>query len=69
MAMVARELGALRADVVLLHPRDLPDVQRVHDALVGFTEVAPGSTGCRVANRLSAMASNGSKPYRGQEVV
>jgi glutathione synthase/RimK-type ligase-like ATP-grasp enzyme len=47
----------------------LAQARRVHDALVGLTEVAPARIGCRVANRLSAMASNGSKPYQAQEIV
>jgi glutathione synthase/RimK-type ligase-like ATP-grasp enzyme len=48
---------------------DLVHARRVHDALAGFTEAAPRLTGCRVANRLSAMASNTSKPYQAQAVV
>jgi hypothetical protein len=39
----------------------------VHDALIGFTEVA-ALDGRRVANRLSAMASNMSKPFQAQTV-
>jgi RimK-like ATP-grasp domain len=129
MAMVARELAALDADVIMLHPWATPDLhvrvqvgagdrsaplagslrsggrwvdlaevsgaylrpvepelapelrgrpesarllaqaRRTYDALVGFTETAPRFTGCRVANRLSAMASNASKPYQAQVVV
>ena len=41
----------------------------VHDTLVAFTEVAGALTGCRVANRLSSMASNISKPYQAQAVL
>ena len=41
----------------------------VHDALVGFTEVAGVLTGARIANPLSAMASNVSKPYQAQAVL
>lgn len=40
----------------------------LHDTMVAFTEVAGVVTGCRVANRLSAMASNISKPYQAQAV-
>jgi RimK-like ATP-grasp domain len=43
--------------------------RRVREILTGFTEAAPGINGCRVANRLSAMASNGSKPYQAQVIV
>jgi glutathione synthase/RimK-type ligase-like ATP-grasp enzyme len=38
------------------------------DALMAFTEAAPDALGCRVASRLSAMASNMSKPYQAQLV-
>lgn len=48
---------------------ELAHARRVHEALAGFTEAAPGITGCRVANRLSAMSSNGSKPYQAQMVI
>jgi hypothetical protein len=48
---------------------ELTHARRVHDALIGFTEVAPCLTGCRVANRVSAMASNTSKPFQAQAVV
>ena len=41
----------------------------LHDTLVAFTEVAPRVTGCRVANRLSAMSSNISKPYQAQAIL
>jgi hypothetical protein len=41
----------------------------VHDTLVAFTEIAGVLTGCRVANRLSSMASNISKPYQAQAVL
>jgi glutathione synthase/RimK-type ligase-like ATP-grasp enzyme len=37
----------------------------VHDCLFQWSEVA----GCRVANRLSAMASNNSKPYQAQLIA
>ncbi|KHK99146.1 hypothetical protein LK09_03815 [Microbacterium mangrovi] len=40
----------------------------VFEALTAFTEVAPVASGRRVANRLSAMASNMSKPYQAQRV-
>jgi hypothetical protein len=43
--------------------------RRVQEILTGFIEAAPGVNGCRVANRLSAMASNGSKPYQAQVIV
>ena len=42
--------------------RALARARRVHDALLGFTEL----TGCRVANKLSAMSSNMSKPLQAQ---
>lgn len=55
--------------------RDLPadDPARLaaraqFDALMAFTEAAPEALGCRVASRLSAMASSMSKPYQAQAV-
>lgn len=48
---------------------ELAHARRVQELLTGFTEAAPGINGCRVANRLSAMASNGSKPYQAQVIV
>jgi len=48
---------------------DLEHARRVQEMLTGFTEAAPGFNGCRIANRLSAMASNGSKPYQAQLIV
>lgn len=53
-------------------PATAPDriqARLVHDTLVAFTEVAGPLTGCRVANRLSSMASNISKPYQAQAVL
>lgn len=50
-------------------PPELGHARRVHELLTGFTQAAPGINGCRVANRLSAMASNGSKPYQAQVIV
>ena len=53
-------------------PARAPDrihARLVHDTLVAFTEVAGTLTGCRVANRLSSMASNISKPYQAQAVL
>jgi ribosomal protein S6-L-glutamate ligase RimK-like protein len=47
----------------------LAHARRVHEMLIGFTEAAPGITGCRIANRLSAMASNSSKPYQAQIIT
>jgi glutathione synthase/RimK-type ligase-like ATP-grasp enzyme len=47
---------------------DLAHARRVQEMLTGFTEAAPGINGCRIANRLSAMASNGSKPYQAQVI-
>jgi ribosomal protein S6-L-glutamate ligase RimK-like protein len=41
----------------------------VYDALVAFTEVAGMAGGRRIANRLSSMASNMSKPYQAQAVL
>ena len=43
--------------------------RQVHDAMIGFTEVAGRATGARVLNRLSAMASNMSKPFQAQAVL
>lgn len=40
----------------------------VYAALTAFTEAAPSSSGCRVASRLSSMASNMSKPYQAQRI-
>jgi glutathione synthase/RimK-type ligase-like ATP-grasp enzyme len=48
---------------------DLTHARRVQEVLTGFTEAAPGINGCRIANRLSAMASNGSKPYQAQVIA
>ena len=48
---------------------ELTHARRMQEILTGFTEAAPGINGCRVANRLSAMASNGSKPYQAQVIV
>lgn len=45
----------------------LRHARAVHDALIGFTEEG-GRTGRRVANRLSAMASNMSKPFQAQTI-
>ena len=42
---------------------------RIHDALVAFTEASGSLPGCRVANRLSAMASNLSKPFQAQAIM
>jgi len=47
----------------------LAHARRTQELLTGFTEAAPRVNGCRVANRLSAMASNGSKPYQAQVIV
>lgn len=43
--------------------------RKIHDALIGFTEVAARAAGARVLNRLSAMASNMSKPFQAQAVL
>ena len=43
--------------------------QRVHDTLLSFTELADALGGRRVANPLSAMASNMSKPYQAQLIA
>ncbi len=48
---------------------ELAHARQMQEILTGFTEAAPGINGCRVANRLSAMASNGSKPYQAQVIV
>jgi glutathione synthase/RimK-type ligase-like ATP-grasp enzyme len=50
------------ASPALLHAR------LFHESLLGFTEVAE-LRGCRVANRVSAMASNMSKPFQAQTIV
>jgi RimK-like ATP-grasp domain len=50
-------------------PAELAHARRIQEILTGFTEAAPEINGCRVANRLSAMASNGSKPYQAQVIV
>jgi glutathione synthase/RimK-type ligase-like ATP-grasp enzyme len=47
----------------------LAHARRVQEMLTGFTEAAPQINGCRIANRLSAMASNGSKPYQAQVIA
>lgn len=52
-------------------PPDDPAVRRARaqfDALMAFTEAAADALGTRVASRLSAMASNMSKPYQAQLV-
>jgi len=41
----------------------------VYNSLVALTEVAGALDGCRVANQLSAMASNMSKPYQAHAVL
>lgn len=51
------------SDPALLHAR------RVHETLIGFTEVAAAGDRCRVVNRLSAMASNMSKPLQAHAIV
>jgi len=53
----------------LTGPAELAHARRMQEILTGFTEAAPEINGCRVANRLSAMASNGSKPYQAQVIV
>jgi hypothetical protein len=48
-------------------PADAPEraaCRRLHDTLSNWFELAPG----RVVNRVSAMASNGSKPYQAQAI-
>lgn len=57
------ELSGLTAD----HP-DRHRAAGVYSALTAFTEAAPGFSGCRVASRLSSMASNMSKPYQAQRI-
>lgn len=46
----------------------LMSAHSVFDAMTAFTEAAPEALECRVASRLSAMASNMSKPYQAQIV-
>src|SRR6266536_786349 len=48
---------------------ELAHARLMQEMLTGFTEAAPGINGCRVANRLSAMASNGSKPFQAQVIA
>lgn len=48
---------------------ELVHARKIQEMLTGFTEAAPAINGCRVVNRLSAMASNGSKPYQAQVIV
>ncbi len=43
--------------------------RRVHEGLTAYTELAGALNGTRVANRLSAMASNMSKPLQAQAVL
>jgi RimK-like ATP-grasp domain len=53
-------------------PNGSPEARQarlVYDALVAFTEVAGMAGGRRIANRLSSMASNMSKPYQAQAVL
>jgi glutathione synthase/RimK-type ligase-like ATP-grasp enzyme len=58
------QLGALAPQSVeRCHARS------VHDALVAYTEIAEVAYGTRVVNRLSAMASNMSKPFQAQAVL
>ncbi|MFC9325695.1 RimK family alpha-L-glutamate ligase [Kitasatospora sp. NPDC057015] len=52
-----------------LAPGDRVRAQRVHDTLLSFTELADALGGCRLANPLSAMASNMSKPYQAQLIA
>ncbi|KIF01552.1 hypothetical protein PL81_34990 [Streptomyces sp. RSD-27] len=52
-----------------LTPEERTRARRVHDTLLGFTEVADALGGCRLANPLSAMASNMSKPYQAQLIA
>lgn len=52
-----------------LTPAELTRAQRVHRTLLSFTEVADAMGGCRMANPLSAMASNMSKPYQAQLIA
>ncbi|MFF4215730.1 ATP-grasp domain-containing protein [Streptomyces nondiastaticus] len=43
--------------------------RQVHDTLLSFTEAADAMGRCRLANPLSAMASNTSKPYQAQLIA
>jgi len=43
--------------------------RQVHEALTAYTEIAGALDGTRVLNRLSAMASNMSKPLQAQAVL
>lgn len=52
-----------------LAPAERTHARRVHDTLLSFTEVAHATGGCRLANPLSAMASNMSKPYQAQLIA
>jgi hypothetical protein len=58
------ELSALAPDApARVHAR------HVHEALTAYTEIATALDGTRVLNRLSAMASNMSKPLQAQAVL
>ncbi|WP_327130506.1 alpha-L-glutamate ligase [Streptomyces sp. NBC_01343] len=52
-----------------LAPAEHDRARRVHDTLLSFTEVAHAMGGRRIANPLSAMASNMSKPYQAQLIA
>ncbi|MEQ0564635.1 RimK domain-containing protein ATP-grasp [Amycolatopsis sp. NEAU-NG30] len=52
-----------------LTPPELARARRFCDALTCFTELTGLSGRCRVANRLSAMGSNVSKPYQAQLIT
>jgi glutathione synthase/RimK-type ligase-like ATP-grasp enzyme len=58
------ELSGLASD----HP-DRARAAGVYAALTAFTEAAPAASGCHVASRMSAMASNMSKPYQAQRIL
>lgn len=48
---------------------ELAHARSVHDTLVAFTEFAGTFTECMVANKLSAMSSNMSKPFQAQAIA
>ncbi|MFH8788979.1 ATP-grasp domain-containing protein [Streptomyces roseoverticillatus] len=68
--VTAAYLRPVEPDVVPgLDPAERGRARQVHDTLLSFTEVADAMGGCRLANPLSAMASNTSKPYQAQLIA
>ncbi|MCF3105167.1 alpha-L-glutamate ligase [Streptomyces roseoverticillatus] len=68
--VTAAYLRPVEPDVVPgLTPAEHSRARQVHDILLSFTEVADAMGGRRLANPLSAMASNTSKPYQAQIIA